>query len=77
MAKAGRKVSMKSLDDKINKQQEALAKAREKYETEKEKMAQMLKLRNELRKDELMEAVVKSDKTYDEILRFISDRKED
>lgn len=44
MAKAGRKVSMKSLDDKINKKQEALAKA--KYETEKAKMAQMLNPKN-------------------------------
>lgn len=71
MAKVGRKVSMKFLDDKIQKQQELLVKSKVKYEKNKEEMAQMLKLRNEIRKDELMEAVVKSGKSYEEIVAFI------
>lgn len=34
-------------------------------------MAHLIKLRNEMRKEELMEAVIKSDCSYDEILAFI------
>jgi len=71
MARAGRKVSIRSLDEKIAKQQESLAQSKKKYEDEKAGLAELLKLRNELRKEELMEAVVKSDKTFEEILIFI------
>ena len=71
MTRTGRKPTIKTLQDKIAKQQEVLAKSKVKYEQDKAELAQLLKLRNELRKDELMEAVVKSDKSYEEILTFI------
>ena len=45
--------------------------AKAKYETEKSALAELEKLRNEMRKQELMEAVIKSDRSYDEILAFI------
>lgn len=77
MAKVGRKVTMESLETKIQKQQEVLAKSKEKYEKDKEEMAQMLKIRNELRKDEVMEAIVKSDKSYEEIMTFITGKEAD
>lgn len=38
-------------------------------------MSHLLKLRNDIRKDELMDAVIKSNKSYDEILAYISDGK--
>lgn len=34
-------------------------------------MAELIKLRNEMRKEELMEAVIKSDRSYAEIMAFI------
>jgi len=68
----GRKPSTKNLDERIEKQQELLAKSKEKYEKDKAEMAHLIKLRNDIRKDELMEAVVKSNKSYDEILAYIS-----
>ncbi|HIT90665.1 MAG TPA: hypothetical protein IAC41_09645 [Candidatus Merdenecus merdavium] len=71
----GRKVSTKTLDEKIEKQQEILAKSKEKYEKDKAEMSHLLKLRNDIRKDELMDAVIKSNKSYDEILAYISDGK--
>ena len=71
----GRKVSTKTLDEKIEKQQEILAKSKEKYEKDKAEMSYLLKLRNDIRKDELMDAVIKSNKSYDEILAYISDGK--
>lgn len=42
-----------------------------KYEAEKETLAELIKLRNEMRKEELMEAVIKSDRSYAEIMAFI------
>ncbi|MDD2959937.1 MAG: hypothetical protein PHR92_15710 [Lachnospiraceae bacterium] len=63
---------MKSLDEKIEKQQEVLAKSKERYEKDKAELAQLLKARNEFRKNELMDAIVKSDKSFDEIMAFIS-----
>ena len=48
-----------------------LEKAKVKYETEKEELTRLIKLRNEMRKEELMEAVIKSNRTYEEILAFI------
>ena len=48
-----------------------MEKAKLKYEAEKEALAELIKLRNELRKDELMAAVIKSEHSYEEIMAFI------
>lgn len=53
-----------------------LTKSKKKYEDAKEGLAELIKLRNELRKDELMSAVIKSDKSYEEIMRFIQGKDE-
>lgn len=71
MARGRRKVSTESLDMKIEQQKEVLEKVKAKYEAEKESLAELVKFRNEMRKEELMEAVIKSDHSYEEILAFI------
>lgn len=71
MARGRRKVNTDTLDAKIEQQKAALEKAKAKYEAEKEKLAELIKLRNEMRKEELMEAVIKSDRSYAEIMAFI------
>lgn len=71
MARGRRKVSTESLDMKIEQQKEVLEKVKAKYEAEKESLAELVKFRNEMRKEELMEAVIKSDYSYEEILAFI------
>lgn len=71
MARRRRKVNTDTLDAKIEQQKAALEKAKAKYEAEKEKLAELIKLRNEMRKEELMEAVIKSDRSYAEIMAFI------
>ena len=71
MARGRRKVSTESLNMKIEQQKEALERAKTKYKAEKEKLAELIKLRNEMRKEELMEAVIKSEHSYEEILAFI------
>ena len=71
MARGRRKVNTNTLDAKIEQQKAALEKAKAKYEAEKETLAELIKLRNEMRKEELMEAVIKSDRSYAEIMAFI------
>ena len=51
-----RKVKTETLDAKIEQQKEALEKAKAKYEAEKETLAGLIRLRNEMRKEELIEA---------------------
>ena len=71
MARGRRKVNTETLDTKIEQQKAVLEKAKAKYEAEKETLADLIKLRNEIRKEELMEAVIKSDHSYAEIMAFI------
>ncbi len=71
MARGRRKVNTDTLDAKIEQQKAALEKAKAKYEAEKETLAELIKLRNEMRKEELLEAVIKSDRSYAEIMAFI------
>ena len=71
MARGRRKVSTETLDTKIEQQKAVLEMAKAKYEAEKETLADLIKLRNEMRKEELMEAVIKSDHSYAEIMAFI------
>ena len=71
MARGRRRADTDTLDVKIEQQKAALEKAKVKYEAEKETLAELIKLRNEMRKEELMEAVIKSDRSYSEIMAFI------
>jgi len=71
MARGRRKVNTDTLDTKIEQQKAILEKAKEKYEAEKETLTELIKLRNEMRKEELMEAVIKSERSYAEIMAFI------
>ena len=54
MPRGKRKIKTEALDAKIEQQKEALEKAKAKYEAEKETLAELSKLRNEMRKEELM-----------------------
>ena len=72
-----RKISTKTLDEKIELQKNVLEKAKVKYEAEKESLAELIKLRNEMRKEEIMEAVIKSKHTYAEIRAYIKGESEE
>ena len=66
-----RKISTETIDQKIELQKTVLEKAKAKYEAEKDALAELMKLRNEMRKEEIMEAVIKSEHSYAEIMSFI------
>ena len=72
-----RKISTKTLDEKIELQKNVLEKAKVKYEPEKESLAELIKLRNEMRKEEIMEAVIKSKHSYAEIMAYIKGESEE
>lgn len=48
------RVTTEKLDAKIEQQKETLEKAKARYEAEKDALAELVKMRNELRKEELM-----------------------
>ena len=43
----------------------------EKAKIRYEALAELIKLRNEMQKDELMDAIIKSEHSYEEIMAFI------
>ncbi len=73
----GRKASLESIETKIEKKKLQLEKSREKYEADKEMLAELIRLRNEIRKGEIFEAIEKSDRSYEEIMTFIKGKTEE
>ena len=71
MAKASKARRSVTLDSKITAAQEKVARAKARYEKAVKTLEALMERREEIRRRELMEAVKKSDHTYDEILCFI------
>lgn len=65
-----RKSSM-SIDEEIIKQEEQVSKSKAKYDADVKKLKDLYAKRDEMKKKELLEAVEKSSKTYDEIMLFL------
>ncbi|WP_407443789.1 hypothetical protein [Fibrobacter sp.] len=63
--------SAKSIDSKIEVAKLLLEKARQRYDRASSNLKNLMDLRDEQRKRELLEAIGKSDRTYEEILNFI------
>ena len=61
-----------SLDRKIEVAQEKVVKTKEKYEAAVTELKQLMDKRDALKKEELIVAIKRSDKTYEEILEFIN-----
>lgn len=59
------------LETKIEKAQEQVSKAKKQYDTVLAKLSNLLDKRDALRRDELVKAILKSDKTYEEVLEFL------
>lgn len=59
----------RSLDERIEEQEQVVSKARERYESEVNKLEQLMNKRDELQKKELMKAIEDSDRSFEEIDR--------
>lgn len=70
---AGRRTT--SIEDKIEKQQNRVIKAKEIYEAEVEKLKVLFEKRDAIRKEKFLEAYMKSDRSDEEIMAFLNSRK--
>ena len=71
MARTGRKVTTASLEAKIEKQKEALAKSKAKYEADKAEMLRLVKLRDSMQAEELMDAIAKSKYSIGDVIKMV------
>ena len=71
MAKSKKARRSITLDSKIVAAQEKVVRAKARYEKAVKTLEALMEKREEIRRRELMEAVRKSDHTYEEILCFI------
>ncbi len=66
-----RMTSMDALEKKIEKAQEQVSRTKKQYDAAVAKLSDLLDKRDALRRDELVKAIMKSDKTYEEVLEFL------
>ena len=66
-----RMTSMDALETKIEKAQQQVSKAKKQYDDALARLSDLLDKRDALRRDELVKAILKSDKTYEEVLEFL------
>ena len=65
-----------SIEEKIERQKEVVSRAKDKYETALDELENLMQKRDEYRRKELMDAFIRSDRTYDEIMEFLREKKE-
>ena len=66
-----RMTTMAALEQKIKNAQEQVSKTKKAYDTAIATLSDLLDKRDAIRKDELMKAMAKSDRTYEEVLEFL------
>ena len=59
------------IDEKIRQSEAALARAKSKYDAEAAALKELLQKKQAMRDQELMEAIAKSKRSYEEILDYI------
>ncbi len=66
-----RVTAMQAVEAKIEKAQEAVSKKKKEYDEAIAVLSDLLDKRDTLRRDELVKAIMKSDRTYEEVLEFL------
>ncbi len=66
-----RMTSMEALEAKIEKAQAQVSKTKKQYDAAVAALSDLLDKRDALRRDELVKAIMKSDRTYEEVLAFL------
>ncbi len=66
-----RTVGLETLDQKIEKAQSDVVKAKKKYDLAVSTLKDLMDKRDTLKRDELINAIMKSEKSYEQILQFI------
>lgn len=60
-----------TIEEKIERQKEVVSRAKDKYDNALDELERLMQKREEFRRKELMDAVINSDRTYDEIMEFL------
>lgn len=71
-----RNVSKEGLEQKIEKVEKAISRNREQYDRLTAELEELHKKQKALQSEELLKAVAESDKSYEEILKFIQGKVE-
>ena len=66
-----RKDGNTTIEDQITKQEDAVAKAKAKYDAEVVKLKDLYAKKDEIKKKELLKAVENSERSYEEIMEFL------
>ena len=72
-----RMTSMDALEKKIEKAQEQVSRTKKQYDAAVAKLSDLLDKRDALRREELIKAIAKSDRTYEEVLAFLGTEPEE
>lgn len=69
---SGRKTNVETLEQQIEKAQEKVMRTKSTYDNAVEALQKLLDKRDARRKEDLWNAVIQSDKSYEEILQLIA-----
>jgi dsDNA-specific endonuclease/ATPase MutS2 len=64
-------MTRRTLDERIEQQEQVVSKIKDRYDAEVSKLEKLMNKRDELRKKELMKAIEDSDKSFEEIMKFL------
>ena len=65
------------IEEKIETQKELVSRAKDRYEAELDKLEKLMRKRDELRSKELMEAFANSERSCEEVMRFLRSSEEE
>lgn len=71
-----RTAGIETLEKKIEKAQDDVVRTKEKYDTAVRKLSDLMDKKDALKKEQLVNAIMKSDKTYEEVLKFLNQSKD-
>jgi ferritin len=67
-----RKKSIASIDSEIAKAQDALVKAKDRYDAVAKNLAELMEMKRQHQARAIMDAFIKSGKSYEEIMNFLN-----
>ena len=65
------------IEEKIETQKALVSRAKDRYEAELDKLEKLMRKRDELRSKELMEAFANSERSFEEVMRFLTTSEEE
>lgn len=72
-----RTVSIDVLEQKIRKAQEQVSKTKKQYDAALATLSDLLDKKDAIMRDELVKVIMKSDKSFDEVLEFLGGKDEE